>query len=104
MDVVVLAKIGRAVYRMPAEAMSRDFSAAGPRTTGNRQHKIRTPVAGRRKTGAMQSDMLMFTVSGADRRCDAMPASRLAQLGILETKRRRTGLVDYPCEVGRYGS
>jgi hypothetical protein len=48
----------------------------------------------------MQSDMLMFTVSGADQRCDSMPASRLAQLGILETTHLEKWIVDHPEVLG----
>lgn len=48
----------------------------------------------------MQSDMLMFTVSGADQRCDPMPASRLAQLGILEATHLEKWIVDHPEVLG----
>jgi hypothetical protein len=48
----------------------------------------------------MQSDMLMFTVSGAEQRCDSMPASRLAKLGILETTHLEKWIVDHPEVLG----
>ena len=48
----------------------------------------------------MQSDILMFTVSGSDQRCDSMPSSRLAKLGILETTHLEKWIVDHPEVLG----
>ena len=48
----------------------------------------------------MQSDMLMFTVSGSTERCDPMPSSRLAKLGILETAHLEKWIVDHPEVLG----
>ena len=38
------------------------------------------PVVCRCKTGSMLSDMLMFTVSGADQRCESIAFSNLSKI------------------------
>ena len=48
----------------------------------------------------MQTDMLMFTVTGADTQCVPMPSRRLVALGILEPTHLEKWIVDHPEVLG----
>ena len=48
----------------------------------------------------MQSDILMFTVSGPAQRCLSMPSSHLATLGILEATHLESWIVEHPEVLG----
>lgn len=48
----------------------------------------------------MQTDVLMFTVAGADPQCVPMPSRQLAELGILEAAHLEQWIVDHPEILG----
>jgi RecB family endonuclease NucS len=50
----------------------------------------------------MQSDMLMFTIVGADPQCVAMPSRQLAELGTFEPTHLERWIVDHPEVLGDY--